>query len=1122
MKFNKSKIVTGMMVLAIIGTMIPVNRVFADKTSDISIGKSGAVGEFLITSSTGANFANSIKYAIEEGRSVIRLKKHMPVAGAEIDSSISKIVGGEDFDTKQKELGYSAEESMTFRDGARVEVRNIDFNKKVYSEGLKVVIEDGAEVTFINCNFDNTIINRGYAKFEKCTFPTGFMQVGNAMTDIDKTKVHSFESGKKIDPLDAPMKIKIVSPSIRAIVGRELNQEIAYTLTGTNASRASILASIDKNNSGIGVSVVNGKIKITGTPIKRENITIRVIAQAKKADSSDEIVEEEVVINVEEELEAQIIGSAPVYGVGMSNKGRYFTSSESTDTISGATGSVGAVVSSESGSLNLSISENGNKISYGDFKRLHPNANVSLSLSPEGSGLNPIIDDASTLLSNTDTRIKIEEKSTDPRSHKPGNYKLMAKVTMDNKVVETNKIDINIYDLDDSLKKRLKELPNSTSYWVMEPYKIWKVEDTVIPTNLRGIYGSTEKKKGLYGEIGSNLTYATETITLPAGSNFKLENMKVFSSVKIVVEKGAKLTLNKSVVFGPIEVRGGTISSKDSSSTNTITLEDSSTLENFDIKSYSTFLTDASTVAPDATEKFVVVNGNIRVKGDNRIIGDKGFNKVRPQNALTVNNAKVNIEKGAVLIAQGGGDNTINNNPFSKDGGDGIVLNNSEIAGEGILYARGGTGYFDTLYTRKPGNAGNGVSGIGKISVALAKLVEGDRKNDKILGTELARSGKAYTDKIVITSPKIELNRNAGMPVMVERPDVITAPTKKKKPINIDVSKEPEKSTNRGIDKDTKKNINKDIKDINKGINKVQNEAQKKNVKEFIKFHRISDNDRIGTAVKISKSFYLKAENVIVVRSDQFPDSMTASVLSKVLKAPILLTRSNSLDTRVMNEIIRLRAKNITIVGGNLSIDSQVERDLEKLGKVERIAGVNRYETSDKIARKIVGMSKVDTVVIASGEVYADALSASSFAARDGYPILLVKKDSIPQNVEKVIKEIGVKNTYVVGGRGSISKHVESNLPSVIERFSGTNRYETAIKIANSKFMGTKSAYMASGNVFSDALVIGPLAARDNAPLILDSRDMEKSVKSYIESSKIEEVKLIGGKYVLRDRIYSR
>ena len=104
---------------------------------------------------------------------------------------------------------------------------------------------------------------------------------------------------------------------------------------------------------------------------------------------------------------------------------------------------------------------------------------------------------------------------------------------------------------------------------------------------------------------------------------------------------------------------------------------------------------------------------------------------------------------------------------------------------------------------------------------------------------------------------------------------------------------------------------------------------------------RINGKDRIETAIEISKKYFGQASTVIVVDRKDFPDAMTASVLSKLLKAPILLTETNKLDPRVASEIKRLGARDVIIVGGNSSVSEAVKKELAKFDKdtVERIYG---------------------------------------------------------------------------------------------------------------------------------------------------------------------------------------
>ena len=290
---------------------------------------------------------------------------------------------------------------------------------------------------------------------------------------------------------------------------------------------------------------------------------------------------------------------------------------------------------------------------------------------------------------------------------------------------------------------------------------------------------------------------------------------------------------------------------------------------------------------------------------------------------------------------------------------------------------------------------------------------------------------------------------------------------------------------------------------------------------------RIDGRDRIETAINISKKNYDRAKTVIVVRHDLFPDSMTASVLAKLKDAPILLNPTDKLDSRVGDEIKRLGADEVIIVGGQNSVSEKVREDLKAYDadkNVERIAGADRYGTSEMVAKRVVGITgKKNTGVVASGQVFPDALSVGTFASREGYPILLVKKDSVPSQIQNAMKDLDINKTYIAGGTNTISKSTEANLPRVLERMAGNTRYETSVAIAKSKFGASKEAYIASGEEFADALVISPVSGKYNRPALLVSTKEANngSVRSYVKDSKISKLTAIGGQRYVPSSIIS-
>ncbi|MDU4731639.1 cell wall-binding repeat-containing protein, partial [Finegoldia magna] len=232
-------------------------------------------------------------------------------------------------------------------------------------------------------------------------------------------------------------------------------------------------------------------------------------------------------------------------------------------------------------------------------------------------------------------------------------------------------------------------------------------------------------------------------------------------------------------------------------------------------------------------------------------------------------------------------------------------------------------------------------------------------------------------------------------------------------------------------------------------------------------------------------------------------DSLSASALSKALKAPILLVKKDQLDSVVAQEIKRLGAKNVVVIGGEQSVD-KTKDSLSKYN-VQTIAGSDRYETSAKIAQEIIKRTGTTQAVIASGETFADALTVAPLANKNNMPILLVQPNNIPKATQEVLKQIN--KAIIVGGEKTISNQVANKLPNPT-RIAGANRYETAKKIYEYGFKDRKEVNIANGTNFADSLVIGSI---DCPILLAESNEVPESTKQAIKDSKFEKVNVFGG-----------
>ncbi|MDU3430669.1 MAG: cell wall-binding repeat-containing protein [Peptostreptococcus sp.] len=277
---------------------------------------------------------------------------------------------------------------------------------------------------------------------------------------------------------------------------------------------------------------------------------------------------------------------------------------------------------------------------------------------------------------------------------------------------------------------------------------------------------------------------------------------------------------------------------------------------------------------------------------------------------------------------------------------------------------------------------------------------------------------------------------------------------------------------------------------------------------------RVAGKNRVHTAINTSKRFFNRSRYVIIADSGNYPDALTATVLAHVLDAPILLNNTRYLEDDVAREIVRLGASEVIIVGGHKSISENVKSQLSRYDQnsVQRIWGRDRYVTSSELAYEIQRLTgKVNKAIIASGENFPDALATAPLGSKEIAPILLVRRNQIDKKVDKALKDLNIKRVYVAGGPNSVSKKLEEQLPQVIRRFNGRDRYETAILVASYTYPESKEVFVASGEVFPDALVIGPVCARRKAPILLSRTTPVKVTDDYIEKSNIEYLYIIGG-----------
>lgn len=242
---------------------------------------------------------------------------------------------------------------------------------------------------------------------------------------------------------------------------------------------------------------------------------------------------------------------------------------------------------------------------------------------------------------------------------------------------------------------------------------------------------------------------------------------------------------------------------------------------------------------------------------------------------------------------------------------------------------------------------------------------------------------------------------------------------------------------------------------------------------------RISGDDRVETAIALYEAGEGWGTTAYVICGSNYPDALSASAAAYANNSPIFLCDGDEISVELAVVLAKAQAtgalENVIILGGENAVSAESEEILEYIfddgataeaafetaedsdattegtvetdddgryvvtsdgGNVVRVYGDTRYETSSAFADYAVdnlGLS-YDTIVVATGDNYPDALAASPLAGVNSSPILLVGDDTLTPCVAINIAENAdsITTGYVIGGESAVSVATYNQIESLI------------------------------------------------------------------------------------------
>ena len=181
---------------------------------------------------------------------------------------------------------------------------------------------------------------------------------------------------------------------------------------------------------------------------------------------------------------------------------------------------------------------------------------------------------------------------------------------------------------------------------------------------------------------------------------------------------------------------------------------------------------------------------------------------------------------------------------------------------------------------------------------------------------------------------------------------------------------------------------------------------------------------------------------------------------------------------------------------------------------IQRLSGNDRYDTMGEIVEEAYP-NPTDTVIVASGDNFPDALAASGLSGLAGAPVVLTNSYRLSARADGQISRLKPGKVIVIGGKSAVSDTVVNQIEkrvapeAKIVRISGDTRRDTANEIfaQAKKQTGVNwkddTAVIATGENFTDALSISALAYQNRYPVFL-------SGKTGLDTSTVKDIKGYG------------
>lgn len=263
---------------------------------------------------------------------------------------------------------------------------------------------------------------------------------------------------------------------------------------------------------------------------------------------------------------------------------------------------------------------------------------------------------------------------------------------------------------------------------------------------------------------------------------------------------------------------------------------------------------------------------------------------------------------------------------------------------------------------------------------------------------------------------------------------------------------------------------------------------------------------------------------VLLASEVVFADALASGALQG--DRTLLLNAPDELEPEVLEEIRRLGAGTVRILGGEQAIAPAVADQLVAAGlTVDRTSGATRLETA-------VAIGRLDGLDTASGflgrafaadgasdptQAFADSLALGGWAAEAGRRIYLTPTEALSDTPSEAIDEDGMGALTIVGGTAAVSDAVADDVEALVDdvgRVSGDTRFASAVAVATARGVTAQSPTAnvivvegQAANAWAAGFTVAGLSADLPAPVLLaNGPDLPEATQEALATAVAEEV----------------